>query len=830
MRLIEFLTILCLPLLAGRDLTAQSKHDSLQKAYSENFGNIIDPMMSKGGSWLTIRKRDYVTVVRNITECKDTVLIFDLRNTENIRNLGTRQEVGEMSFVGNTHLLLSSSSQTELLDLKKQTSIYFDGVEKIQVLQNKKQFLLHYNKIENNRLELRDSCGGLLKTIYNVCLFYTTENGHTYSVTDDEKNDSAKIVFKTTQKIISLKVDPGEKGIIIHVQDPDNNSRDMLYLDLTTKDCFSLKDALSIPLQNAFSETIKEGSIYYLNLCINKERADDSLVDIWYMNDNKLEEKFYSPTSEVYYVWEPRNKKIQRIGDSILIKNANIGNERYFLSFDPYLLQDYIKPVSYKINVYDRLKDSYSLMDTISNGLHVSPDGQYVLYQKDERWYIYHIATGIKMAFGDNRLQTPYFSTDGKIVMFGGEGGLWRYDPEENKLSESDDFAGALLKIYNVSVNYIQGGVNFARNTFDADKPLILELFDSRKYKNTFLLWENGKSDTIIPSTGRYIQNLNYDDAYKHFSYMEEDYNLPPRIIYKTRGQRGKIIYQSNRADTAILSLKQEIISYTNSNGIPLTGTLYYPLHYNTSRKYPMVVHIYAGQHHLSNLYPFPSYNDELGFNIRLLLEKGYFVYLPDILIQGKKGPGLDALDCVNKSLDALAGNPLIDKNRVGLIGHSFGGYETDFIATHSTRFATYVSGSGASDIIWAYNSFNYNFLWPEYNRVESGQYDMRVPFLADKSLYFENNPVYSADKVNDPVLLWSGLEDKNVTSDHSMAFYNALRRNKKDVIALFYKGEGHGLQKPQAQFDLTCRILDWFDFYLKGDTGIEWISKGIKN
>lgn len=91
------------------------------------------------------------------------------------------------------------------------------------------------------------------------------------------------------------------------------------------------------------------------------------------------------------------------------------------------------------------------------------------------------------------------------------------------------------------------------------------------------------------------------------------------------------------------------------------------------------------------------------------------------------------------------------------------------------------------------------------------------------------NNPIYYVEQVNAPVLLWSGLNDQNVTSDHTMAFYNALRRNKKDVIALYYNDQGHSLQELQSQFDLTSRILDWFDYFLKENTKIEWISDGIR-
>lgn len=110
-----------------------------------------------------------------------------------------------------------------------------------------------------------------------------------------------------------------------------------------------------------------------------------------------------------------------------------------------------------------------------------------------------------------------------------------------------------------------------------------------------------------------------------------------------------------------------------------------------------------------------------------------------------------------------------------------------------------------------------------------ANQYKMGTSFSHNKALYCKNNPLYWIENVNAPVLLWTGTEDQNVTANHSMAFYNALRKNKKSVIALFYKGEGHSLQDKEAQFDLTTRVLDWFDYFLKEETGIEWIDKGME-
>jgi dipeptidyl aminopeptidase/acylaminoacyl peptidase len=836
-RLELVLFFLCLPFLAGRELAAQTRHESRQQTLSEEYGYILGPMMSQDGAWIAVRKRPHYAVWEPMESGKDTVMIFNLSDTGKAGNPIIRFKVFNMSFIGGSHLLLSVPGQTELLSLPDRTSIFFKNVSQFKILNGGRQFLLHYNEEERNRLELHDYSGRLLKTLKGVSRFYTSDNGDIYAITVDSKNryevysfenEKPVRIFRSDNRFISLEADKSDRGVIICEQIPGNESIEVRCLDLKDNKYFSLRNILPMPLVNCYSESIRDGEMYFLRLWINYKSRDTSLADIWYENDNKLEEKFFTPTREVYYVWEPQKNSIKRIGNDTLISNVFTGSERYFLSSDPYLLQDYTSPSASEVKVFDRIEDSYSVLDTISEDFYISPDGKSVLYQKSATWVVKCIATGEADYFGDDRLQTPFFASDGKSILFGGDGALWIYDCDGNRLSGLHVFNGARVKILNATEKYLPGSNNACRNTFDPDKPLILELYDAQKYIKTYLLWKNGEYDTIIPATRRYIKYLIHDENYAHFSYREEDYNMSPRLVHKQMGKREEVLYQINKADKSIYSLKQEIVTYTDSDGNPLKGTLYYPEHYNSFRKYPMVVHIYAEQSRYGNRYLFPTYYENDGFNIRLLLENGYFVFLPDILIKGRRGPGEDALDCVNKALDALALNPLIDKTSIGLMGHSFGGYETDFIATHSDRFATYVSGSGHSDIIWAYHAFSYNYFYPEHVRLESGIYDMQKSFAEDKWLYFDNNPLYYADKVNSPVLLWSGKNDLNVTSDHSMAFYNALRRNGKDVVALYYKDEGHVLQAKEAQFDLTSKILDWFDYFLKGDKSIEWIRKGF--
>ena len=832
--------------MAGRNLAAQDKQVRTPVTGYESFHSIEIPVMNEDGNWLALRKRSRIPIQDKSDLDKDTIILFNLAASGKNKIVAYRLNVRELAFVGNTHLLLSGGQQTELLNLEKQTSIIYKGVNSIQVLKNKRQFVLHYSPGEQNRLELHDGNGELLNVADHVNRVYLSEEDHIYAVTQNEKTESEVIlltdsvkekVYGSARKILSLNIGPGEHGIIISEQSLESNYREVLYLDLETKTTYMLKDVLPLAFQRCFFETVREGNLYFLKLWINKEKQDTSAVDIWYGNDNRLEKKLYPPVDVQTYAWEPCTHFIRRIGTDHLPVSISTGNNRYFLSFDPIGLQDYsAENPPLQLYLYDLKENSYSLLDTIAPEFYLSGNGDYGLSPTRGGWNLYHFPSGTKKLIEGKELDSPWFTTDSKAVIFEGEGALWHYEIKTAALTPLVIFGGYQIRITNGQwEGFSTGKSAFAKQQVNLSEPLVIELYDPMNNQTGYSLWYKGKTEVIIPPTTKRIQSLNCNRSFTCFSWLEEDYNLPPRLVYKELGKEGErktevetVVYQSNKQDKAVLSLKREIISYNNSDGIPLKGILYYPPGYNPSLKYPMVVHIYEKQNQQANLYPSPSYYESLGFNIRLFLDKGYFVYLPDIVIQGKAGPGLDALDCVNRALDALAHNALIDKNRIGLIGHSFGGYETDYIATRSSRFAAYVSGSGHSDIAWDANSFNYNFYFPDYVRIEANMYKFGASFSADKGLYFKNNPVYHAEKVSAPVLLWTGTDDKNVTADHTMAFYNALRRNRKDVIALFYKGEGHSLQQECVQVDLTCRILDWFDYFLKDNAECEWISKGI--
>lgn len=819
---------LCLLLPAGRDLSAQNTHDELQRLADRHY-KMMNLKMSEDGRWFTFRK----WYDRN----HDTLLIIDRQYPEKVT--GSRTIIGEPFFPDNNHLLTRNKESAELWDLQKQTGIYYEHVKDMKTLKGDGLFVLHYNEKADNRIGLYDTSGRLLQSVDHATRFVIAEDDRVYVITREEEGDYHLVrlgdkgkeqLYSSPREIKLLDIYSGQQGMMIHEKAPGSTAMGIVYLDLTTKAAYPLQDVLPVNPQRVFTEAIEGGNSYFLKVVVDYEKQDTSLVDIWYGNDYQLEKKFNPYPVYAFYIWKPRARQIEQIGTGRPEEKASLGNGRYFVSVDRFLLQDYITASPKMIiDIYDRQEDTYFLMDTVvaytPSMLHILPGGENIFYRKDYTWYAYHVATDTKKVIDGNGLVNPYFSPDGKSVLFDGDDGLWSYYPEENRLLKQGDFEGYKVTILNGTSKSI--AYRFDKKTIDLEKGVLLRVYDPNENKSAYIVRKNGRNDTIVPFTGMNIQELTYNEAYNHFCYIEENYNCPPRLVHTEPGKEKNIVFQSNKADSAILSLKQETVSYTNSDGIPLKGILYYPLNGSPSGKYPIVVKIYQIQSHIQNRYPLAEFStiNRDGFNLRLLLEKGYCVYFPDIVF-GQKGTGLSALDCVHHALDALEDNPCIDKSRIGLFGFSHGGYETNFIATHSDRFATYIAGAGNSDIVRSYFSYNYNFKRPFYWQFETGQYQMKKSFSEDKNLYFQNNPIHYVDRVNAPILLWAGMKDQNIYWEQTMEFYIGLKRNRKKVVALFYPKEGHAFFSQEACSDISLRILDWFDYYLKGKRDTEWIEK----
>ena len=147
------------------------------------------------------------------------------------------------------------------------------------------------------------------------------------------------------------------------------------------------------------------------------------------------------------------------------------------------------------------------------------------------------------------------------------------------------------------------------------------------------------------------------------------------------------------------------------------------------------------------------------------------------------------------------------DPARVGVVGHSWGGFDAAYLATHSNVFAAAVAGAAITNLVSNYGNHHWSSGIAETDHIETGQQRMEVPIYEDLQAYIRNSAVFNVHNMKTPLLLEVGDNDGTVHWHQGVELYNIARRAKKDVVMLAYGGEDHGLRRKANQIDYQKRI-----------------------
>jgi dipeptidyl aminopeptidase/acylaminoacyl peptidase len=228
------------------------------------------------------------------------------------------------------------------------------------------------------------------------------------------------------------------------------------------------------------------------------------------------------------------------------------------------------------------------------------------------------------------------------------------------------------------------------------------------------------------------------------------------------------------------------------------------------------------------NLHAYMMPIDWSAYNPQILSQNGYFVYMPDITYK-PRNPGLSAVDCLEPAIDAvLALHVGVDSTKIGLMGHSWGAYETAFVTTVSKYFAVGVAGAPLTELTSMYNSYYWNAGITDQQIFETSQGRMEVPFWEDPKVYFDNSAVWQSKKRTAPILITFGDQDGAVDWHQGQYLYNTLRRMGKNAVMLVYAGENHGLVKRANQLDYAHKVRHFLDVYLKNAKPEPWVTDDI--
>ena len=269
-----------------------------------------------------------------------------------------------------------------------------------------------------------------------------------------------------------------------------------------------------------------------------------------------------------------------------------------------------------------------------------------------------------------------------------------------------------------------------------------------------------------------------------------------------------------------------QLVNYVSDKGDSLQGALYLPANYEAGKKYPTVVYIYEKLSQGLHSYAVP--NETRAFNPSIYTSRGYAVFQPDIVYR-INDPGMSSVWCVVPAVKAAIATGIVDPAKVGLHGHSWGGYQSSFLATQTGKlFSGIVTGAPLTDMISMYSSVSWNTGTADMAIFESSQGRFKGSYLDNHEAYIRNSPAFFVNRVETPVMILHNEKDGAVDFNQGITFFNSLREQDKDVIMLQYVGENHGLQLPKNQKDYTVRMQEYFDHYLKGLPAPDWMKEGI--
>lgn len=572
-------------------------------------------------------------------------------------------------------------------------------------------------------------------------------------------------------------------------------------------------------------------------------------IQVWNAADKDLfpmRNKWNKENQSRLATWSPKTGKCTAIGDSVYSSAILNGDQHYAIVYDlndnkPSWKQEADRDYYlFDVNTGEKTLFLKQQPGAIGN-LDLSPDGKYIAYFRDLDWWVYSIEkqthtnttkkTGI--VFHDDSIDMaeiqPYglagwSGIDGMLLIYD-QFDLWQINPENGKADRRTNGreGNQIFRIIENANGYADGIV--AKGNAMDDKTLILKSNTlDNSFSGYFTLDKSQKLQPIVYSEKR-ISALHKANATNCYMYLCEDFNAPPSLIIKTATAPPKAIFQSNSQHNQYGWGTSKTIAYKNAKGLDLKGVLIYPSDYNPTKKYPMIVYIYQRQTYKLHTYNNPTLLNGSGFNASLFACQGYFILYPDIAYT-VGSPGFSATDCVIAATNAAIAIAPIDRSKIGLAGHSFGGYETDFIMTQTDMFAAGIAGSAITDFVSCYLSVNPNEKKFDGWRFEYQQLRMGTSLFEDYERYHSNSPITYASNTMKPLLSYTGIDDTQVSANQTIEFYLALRRLNKEHIMVLYPGDDHVIDKEENQIDLTKRISDWFGYYLKGGKRPAWFEE----
>mgnify|MGYP002630670284 CR=1 FL=1 len=483
------------------------------------------------------------------------------------------------------------------------------------------------------------------------------------------------------------------------------------------------------------------------------------------------------------------------------------------------------------------------ILEGIKYTLSTSPDGRYLLFLREGHVWSYNLKSGQQTALTE-ALETNFTNQEDDTLAvekrpYGT--GFWLKDSSGILLYDRFDIwliapdGSKAKKLTNGNEEMIRHRISKASFSPDDDglinpkKPLYIALYGENNKKSGYArlpsVSKPGKLHPLLWEDKSIMFLTRARDANSFIFTKEAANDSPDLFVSGPDLSKAKQISKTNAFQKKFRWGRSELIDFKNEHGVELQGSLRYPANYKAGKKYPMIVYIYEKRSQDLHRYNVPT--EKHPYNPAVFSAEGYFVFQPDIVYRPQE-PGISALECVVPAVREVIRTGMIDEKKIGLVGHSWGAYQTAFIVTRSDLFAAGVAGAPLTNMMSMSVSVYWNSGQTNAAIFTQSQGRMDKPFWRDVDTYVRNSPIHGLDTLNTPLLIAFGDKDGAVDWGQGVQMYNAARWAGKDnMVMLVYPGENHGLRKPENMVDYHYRVREWFDTHVKGQDAPQWITEG---
>ena len=494
------------------------------------------------------------------------------------------------------------------------------------------------------------------------------------------------------------------------------------------------------------------------------------------------------------------------------------------------------------VNVYTG--ESQPLMEEVRINANLSPDGRYLAWwdYQERAWFAMNVesntmvelSAGIPYPVWNELHDTPSlppaygsagFTEGDELFLIYDRYDVWAADPSGR--TETRCITEGTGRDRNLRFRYVR--LDPEERQIDPGARIVLSAFDMTSKASGFYrdrVGGRGLPEQLLMTDHRFSNPTRAADA-DRLLFTRESFPEFPDLWASDSMFRGMTkISEANPQMSEFLWGTAEIVTWQSVDGTTLEGILYQPEDFDPSREYPLMVTFYERSSDNLHRHWAPEPHRSI-INYTFYTSRGYLVFLPDIPYRVGY-PGESALNAVVPGVLELIRAGYVDRDNIGVAGHSWGGYQIAFMITRTNLFKAAEAGAPVSNMTSAYGGIRWASGMSRMFQYERTQSRIGATLWEAPLKYIENSPVFWADKIETPLLIMHNDEDGAVPWEQGIELFVALRRLGRPAWMIVYNEQPHWPITWPNKKDWAIRLQQYFDHFLKGAPAPVWIAEGV--